>query len=91
VSPLQLYLWDQSLLTQGLVLGSFGNSTSNTSKFIILIVLWFTGLLYSLCVGNRVIICSVSTVLGLGVLVDTPNLARFVVTLGGSDVSLVSP
>jgi len=30
-----------SLLTQGLALGSFGNSTSNTSKFI---VLWFMGL-----------------------------------------------
>jgi hypothetical protein len=37
-----------SLLVQGLVLGSFGNSTSNTSKFIIIIALWFTSLLYSL-------------------------------------------
>jgi hypothetical protein len=45
-----------SLLTRGLVLGSFGNSTSNTSKFIVIIVLWFTSLLYSLRVGNRVII-----------------------------------
>jgi hypothetical protein len=45
-----------SLLARGLVLGSFGNSTSNTSKFIAIIVLWFTSLLYSLRVGNRVII-----------------------------------
>jgi hypothetical protein len=45
-----------SLLARGLVLGSFGNSTSNTSKFIVIIVLWFTSLLYSLCVGNRVIV-----------------------------------
>jgi hypothetical protein len=37
-----------SLLTQGLVLGSFGNSTPNTSKFIVIIALWFTSLLYSL-------------------------------------------
>ena len=28
-----------SLLTRGLVLGSFGISTSNTSKFIVLIIL----------------------------------------------------
>jgi hypothetical protein len=45
-----------SLLAQGLVLGSFGNSTSNTSKFIVIIVLWFTSLLYSFHVGNRVIV-----------------------------------
>jgi len=86
-----LYLRDRSLLTQGLVLGSFANSTSNTSKFIVLIVLWFMGLLYSLCVGNnRVIILSINVVLGLGILVDTPYLAGFVVTMGGSDSLLVS-
>jgi hypothetical protein len=45
-----------SLLARGLLLGSFGNSTSNTSKIIVIIVLWFTSLLYSLRVGNRVII-----------------------------------
>jgi hypothetical protein len=39
-------------------------------------------LLYSLCVGNRVIIQSVSVVLGLGILVETPYLDRFVVALG---------
>ena len=33
-----------SLLTCCLVIGSFSNSTSNTSKFIVLIVLWFMGL-----------------------------------------------
>jgi len=43
------------------------------------------GLLYSLRVGNRVITHSISVVLGLGILVDTPYLARFVVTLGRSD------
>jgi hypothetical protein len=37
-----------SLLARGLVLGSFGNSTSNTSKFIVIIAFWFTSLLYSL-------------------------------------------
>jgi hypothetical protein len=45
-----------SLLARGLVLGSFGNSTSNTSKFIVIIVLWFMSLLYSLRVRHRVII-----------------------------------
>ena len=45
-----------SLLTRGLVSESFGNSTSNTSKFVVIIVLWFTSLLYSLRVGNRVIV-----------------------------------
>jgi hypothetical protein len=45
-----------SILARGLVLGSFCNSTSNTSKFIVIIVLWFTSLLYSLRVGNRVIV-----------------------------------
>jgi len=56
-----------SLLTQGFVLESFGNSTSNTSKFDVLIILWFTGLVYSLCIGNRVIVHSVSVVLGVSV------------------------
>ena len=74
-----------SFLTQDLVLESFGNLTPNTSKFIVLIVLWFMGLLCLLRVGSRVIIRSVSVVLGLGILVDAPCLARFVVTLGGSD------
>ena len=75
-----------SLLTRGLVLGSFSNSTSNTRKFIVLIVLWFTGLLYSLGIGNRVIIRSISVVLGLGILVDTPYRAGFVVTVLGVSV-----
>jgi hypothetical protein len=55
-----------------MVLESFDNLTSNTIKFI---VLWFMGLLYSLCVGNKVIIHSVSAVLGLGILVDTSYMA----------------
>jgi len=76
---------DQSLLTRGLILGSFGNSTSNTSKFIVLIVLWFMSLLYSLALGNRVIVRSVSVVLGLGIFVHTLYLARFAVTMGVSD------
>jgi len=80
----------QNLLTRGLVLESFGNSTSNTSNFIVLIVLWFTSLLYSLRVGNRVIIRSISVVLGLGIHIDTPYLAKLVVTLGEMIVSLVS-
>ena len=40
-------------------------------------------LLYLLRVGSRVIIRSVSVVLGLGILVDTPCLARFVVAFWG--------
>jgi hypothetical protein len=36
------------------------------SKYIVIIVLWSTTLLYSLPVEGRVIICSVSMVLGLG-------------------------
>ena len=47
-------------------------------------------LLYSLRIGNRVIIHSISVVLGLGILVDTPYLAGFVVALGGSDNPLGS-
>ena len=47
-------------------------------------------LLYSLRIGNIVIIHSVSMVLGLGILVDTPCLARFVVALWGSDNPLGS-
>jgi hypothetical protein len=61
-----LYLWDQVSLTWGLLLRFFGNSTSNTSKYIVIIVLWFASLLYSLHVEFRVIIRSVSMVLGLG-------------------------
>jgi len=80
-----------SLFTQGLVLESFSNSTSNTSKSIVLIVLWFTSLLYSLAHGNRVIVRSVSVVLGLGTLVDTPYLGGSVVAfLGESDNPLGS-
>jgi len=79
-----------SLLPQGLVLESFDNLTSNTSKSIVLIVLWFIGLLYSLCTRNRVIIHSVRVVLGLGILVDTPYLARFVVASGEVAIPLVS-
>jgi len=48
------------------------------------------GLLYSLRIWNRVIIHSISMVLGLGILVDTHYLARFVVTLGRSDSLRVS-
>jgi hypothetical protein len=66
VSPLWLVLVGSSQLTQGLVLGFFGNSISNTSKYNVIIVLWFTSLLYSLPVEGRVIIYSVSVVLGLG-------------------------
>jgi hypothetical protein len=61
-----LYLWDQVSITWGLLLRFFGNSTSNTSKYIVIIVLWFMSLLYSLCVEFRVIIHSVSRVLALG-------------------------
>ena len=39
---------------------------------------------------NRVIVHSVSVVLGLGTLIDTPYLAGFVVALGGSDNLLMS-
>ena len=41
-------------------------------------------LLYSLHVENRVIVRSVSIVLGLGILVDTPYLARTMVVAGES-------
>ena len=77
-----------SLLTQGLVLESFGNLTSNTSNFIVFIILWFRGLLYLVAHGNRVIIPSISVVLVLGILVDAPYRAGFVITLGGSDSPL---
>jgi hypothetical protein len=60
-----LYLRDQVSLTWGLVLRFFSDSTSNTSKYNVIIVLWFTSLLYSLSVEGRVIIYSVSMVLGL--------------------------
>jgi hypothetical protein len=61
-----LYLRDQVSLTRGLLLRFFGNSTSNTSKYIVIIVLRFASLPYSLCVEFRVIIRSVSVVLRLG-------------------------
>jgi hypothetical protein len=66
VSPLWLVPAGSSLLTRGFVLRFFGDSTSNTSKYNVIIVLWFTSLLYSLPVEGRVIICSVRVVLGLG-------------------------
>jgi hypothetical protein len=48
-------------------------------------------LLYSLTLGNRVIVRSVSMVLGLGTLIDTPYIAGFVVAFfGGSDNPLGS-
>jgi len=40
-------------------------------------------LCYSLHVGNRVFIRSVSVVLGLGILIDTPCLVGFVVAFWG--------
>jgi hypothetical protein len=61
-----LYLRDQVSLTRGLLLRFFDNSTSNTSMYTIIIILWFASLLYSLRVEFRVIIRSVSVVLGLG-------------------------
>jgi hypothetical protein len=72
-----------------LYLGFFGNSTSNT-KYVVIIVLWFAGLLYSLRVGNRVFIRSVSVVLGLGILVDIPNLVGLVSSSVGRDNPIVT-
>jgi len=43
------------------------------------------GLLYSLALGNRIIVRRVSVVLRLGILIDTPYLVRFVVIVRGSD------
>jgi hypothetical protein len=60
------------------------------SKYIVIIVLWFTSLLYSLRVGNRVIIRSVSMVLGLGILVDIPYLAGLVSSSVGRDNPIVT-
>jgi len=40
-------------------------------------------LLYLLALGNGVIVRSISVVLGLGTLVDTPYLAGFVVAFWG--------
>jgi len=45
------------------------------------------GLLYLLRVGNRVIIHSITVVLGLGILIDTPYLAGFMVELGEVTIS----
>jgi hypothetical protein len=55
------------------------------SKYVAIIVLWFISLLYSLRVGNRVIIHSVSVVLRLGILVAMPYLARLVCSSVGRD------
>jgi len=70
-------------MSSNLRLGSIGKSTSNTSKSIVLIVLWFMSLLYSLALGNRVIVRSVSVVLSLGTLIYTLYLAGFVVAFLG--------
>jgi len=48
------------------------------------------GLLYSLCIRNRVIVRSVSAVLGLKTLVDTPYLVGFVVASEEVTIPLVS-
>jgi len=48
------------------------------------------GLLYSLCIWNKVIVHSISVVLGLGTLIDTPYLAGFVVASGEVTIPLVS-
>jgi hypothetical protein len=70
---------ESSVLTRGLVLELF-----------VLIVLWFTSLLYSIRVGNRVVILSASVVLGIGIIIDTPCLARDSVALEGSVNLLIS-
>jgi hypothetical protein len=57
--------------------------------YVVIIVLWFTSLLYSLRVGNRVIIRNVSVVLGLEILVDTPYLTGLVCSSVGSDNPIV--
>jgi hypothetical protein len=67
VSPLQLVPAGSSLLTRGLVLRFFSNSTSNTKKvhcYYYSLVYEFT--LFSSMIEGRVIICSVSVVLGRG-------------------------
>jgi hypothetical protein len=67
VSPLQLVPAGSSLLTRGLVLRFFSNSTFNTKKvrcYYCSLVYEFT-LFFSMIEG-RVIICSVSVVLGRG-------------------------
>jgi hypothetical protein len=48
------------------------------------------GLLYSLRVGNRVIIHSISMVLGQGILVDIPYLAGLVSSCVGRDNPIVT-
>jgi hypothetical protein len=53
--------------------------------YIAIIVLWFMGLLYSLRIGNRVIVCSVSVVLRLRILVAIPYLAGSVCSSVGRD------
>jgi hypothetical protein len=47
-------------------------------------------LLYSLRVGNRVIIHSISVMLGLGILIDTPYLAGSVCSNVGSDNLIIT-
>jgi hypothetical protein len=67
VSPLWLVPTGSSLLTRGLVLGFFDNSTSNTKYvhcYYCSLVYEFS--LFSSMVEGRVIIYSVSVVLGLG-------------------------
>jgi len=48
------------------------------------------GLLYSLALGNRANIRSISVVLGLGTLVDTHYLARIEVASGEVTIPLLS-
>jgi hypothetical protein len=60
------------------------------SKYVVIIVLCFMSLLYSLRVGNKVIIRSVSVVLGLGILVDIPYLAGLVSSSVGRDNPIVT-
>jgi hypothetical protein len=55
-----------------------------------MIVLWFTSLLYSLRVGNRVIIHSVSVVLGLEKLMNIPYLTGLVSSSMGRDNPIVT-
>jgi hypothetical protein len=47
-------------------------------------------LLYSLHVGNRVIIRNISVVLGLGILIDIPYLAGLVSSSVGHDNPIVT-
>ena len=69
------------LLTRGLVLESFDNLTSNTSK--LLFILFFGLQVYFICfaIRNRVIVHSVSVVLALGTLVESGEVTIPLVSL----------